>query len=123
MPDTSKLSKYIKIENVKDGDKIKFLDAGVILEKNFVKDGKDDKRNVLEITVEFKGENKTYSPNGTTLKMLNAAWGTATENWVGKTAVLMKLPTNLGKEMLVAKPLGAKAPAADESDATEPEFA
>lgn len=104
MPDTSKLSKYLKAESAQDGDTILFLDAGVILDKEFDKDGEKDVKPVLEITVKFKGDNKTYSPNKTTVKLLSAAWGTDTENWVNKTAVITILPASNGKDMIVAKP-------------------
>lgn len=113
MPDTSKLSRYLKAENAKDGDIITFLDAGVIVEKQFKKD--EPPKPSLEITVKFKGETKTYSPNGTTVKLLNAAWGTATEKWVGKSATLYVLPSNSGKDMIVAKPKDGKAAPAEES--------
>ena len=111
-PDTSKLSKYLKPEHAKDGDVITFLDSGVIVEKTFKKDGRDETKPVLEIAVKFRGETKTYSPNGTTVKMLSTAWGTATEKWVGKSAVITILPANNGKDMILAKPKDAKPGAA-----------
>lgn len=117
MPDTSKLSRYLKAENVKDGDVITFVDAGVIVEKTFKKD--EPPKPALEITVKFRGENKTYSPNGTTVKLLNAAWGTATEKWVGKSATLHVLPSNSGKDMIIAKPKDGKA--APEESQVQPE--
>lgn len=102
-PDTSKLSKYLKPENVKDGDVIVFADAGVILEKSF-KEG-EEPRPTLEITVNWRGESKTYSPNKTTVKLLSAAWGTDTDGWVKKSATLTVVPSNGGKDMILAKPV------------------
>jgi hypothetical protein len=116
MPDTSKLSKYLKPEHAKDGDVIKFLDAGFIVDKTFKKDGRDETKPCLEIAVKFKGETKTYSPNATTVKLLSASWGTATEKWIGKSAVITILPANNGKDMIVAKPSNAKV-SAEESQA------
>ena len=114
MPDTSKLSKYLKPEIARDGDTILFLDAGVIADKTFKNDqGKDETKPALEITVKFKGENKTYSPNKTTVKLLSAAWGTETEAWVGKSAKITILPANNGKDMIIAKPVAAAAAEAD----------
>lgn len=104
MPNTAKLSKYLKPEHVKDGDTVTFVDCGVIVDKTFKKEGKDETKPTLEITVSWRGENKTYSPNGTTVKLLNAAWGSETEDWVGKTAVLTVLPSSSGKDMIIAKP-------------------
>ena len=107
MPDVSKLSKFLKPENVQDGDTITFVDAGVIVERSFKED--EPKKPVLEITVKFKDEDKTYSPNKTTVKLLSAAWGTGTEGWVGKKAVLSVIPSNNGKDMIIGKPFGASA--------------
>lgn len=104
MPDTTQLSKYLKTEHVKDGDAINFLDAGVIIEKEFKKDGKTEKRPVLEMTVEVNGNKKTYSPNGTSVALLNKAWGKNTEKWVGKQAIVTLIPASNGKDMIVAKP-------------------
>jgi hypothetical protein len=104
MPETSRLSKYLKADNVKDGYIINFMDAGVIIDKTFKKDGKDETKPVLEMTVEVNGETKTYSPNGTTVGLLSKAWGTSTESWVGKQAVITLIPAPNGKDMIIAKP-------------------
>lgn len=101
MPNTTTLSKYLKADMAKDGDVITFLDAGVILEKEFDK----KKKKVLEITVKFRGENKTYCPNGKTVKLLNAAWGPETEEWVGKSATITILPDDSGRDMVISKPV------------------
>lgn len=114
-PDTSKLSKYLRVDGVKDGDVIEFVDAGKIYDKTFERNGEKEIRPILEITVKIRGEQKTYSPNGTTLKMLNKEWGTATEKWVGKKASLTILPASNGKDMIVAKPVGSR----DDQDAQE----
>lgn len=119
MPDTSKLSKYLKPEHAKDGDVITFIDAGVIVDKTFKKDGRDETKPALEIAVKFRGETKTYSPNATTVKLLNAAWGTATEKWVNRSAVVSILPANNGKDMIIAKPKDGKAARPEESQAEE----
>lgn len=107
MVDTSKLSKYLKPESVRDGDIIVFVDGGVILQKEFKdKNGMMEKKPVLEITVDYRGDNKTYTPNGTTIKILNKAWGANTDTWIGKQARLNILPSSNGKDMIVAKPVG-----------------
>jgi len=110
MPDTSKLSKYLKPEHITDGDTITFLDAGVILEKEFKDEGETKKRQVLEITIRFKQDDKTYSPNATTVKLLSAAWGSNTDKWVNKQATVFVAPSNNGKNMIVAKPKTANIP-------------
>lgn len=105
MPDTSKLSKYLKPDIARDGDVIKFLDAGTITDKEFKNDaGEKEFKPTLEIMVDFKGDKKTYSPNKTTVKLLSEEWGTDTEKWVGHTAMITVLPSNNGKDMIIAKP-------------------
>lgn len=102
MPNTAELSDYLKPDHVTDGDTVTFANAGEIKSKSF-KEG-DEPRKVLEIGVTFKGEKKTYSPNATSIKNLSAAWGTDTEKWVGKTAALYVVPSQGGKDMILAKP-------------------
>ena len=108
MPDTSKLSKYLKPEHVNDGDTITFVDAGIVVEKEWKTDGEPEIKKALEITVRFRGEDKTYSPNGTTIKLLSAAWGVDSEGWIDKQASLLVVPGNNGKDYIVAKPLVEK---------------
>lgn len=105
MPNTSKLSKYLKAEHVKDGDIVNFMDAGTIEFREFNKDGKKETKLVLEITVEVNGEAKTYSPNATTVKILNEAWGSHTEAWAGKQGRITILPSPMGKDMIICKPV------------------
>jgi len=64
MPNVSKLSnsKYLKVEMVTDGDMMIFKDAGTVVPKTFKQDGEDVTKDMLEITVDFKGEEKIYSP-------------------------------------------------------------
>ena len=117
MPDVGKLQKFLKADHVKDGDLIKFVDAGVIDEREFKqKDGSKKVRTILEMNVELRGGDvKVYSPNSTTIKQLSEAWGTNTENWVGKigrikiieqlsfgemTKVLVVIPNKSNKEPL-----------------------
>ena len=109
MVNISKLSnsKYMKVEMVTDGDMMMFKDAGVVVSKTFKQDGEDVAKEMLEITVDFKGESKIYSPNTTSMRLLVAAWGPDTELWIGKSARLFVVPTNKQKDMLLAKPAGS----------------
>lgn len=106
MPNTSKLSKYLKADHVTDGDLINFMDAGTITDKEFKKEGgKTEIKPVLEMNVEVNGELKVYCPNGTTVNLLNEAWGTATEKWVGRQGRVILIPATNGKMMIVCKPV------------------
>ena len=68
--------------NVKKGDIIKLVDEGFQKEmKGF--DGK--MKNVWEFTVELpNGENKAYTMNVSTQKVLIEQYGEDTKNWIGK---------------------------------------
>lgn len=105
MPNTSKLSKYLKAEHVKDGDIINFMDAGIITDKEFTQDGEKKINPVLEMNVEINGEKKIYCPNKTTCGLLSKSWGGDTEGWVGKQARITVIPGPNGKDMIIAKPV------------------
>ena len=107
-PDISKLSdsKFLKAEMVTDGDMILFKDAGTVVPRTFKQDGEDVTKDMLEISVEFRGQTKIYSPNTTSMRLLVAAWGHDTETWPGKSARLFIVPT-AKKDMLLAKPAGS----------------
>lgn len=105
MPNTSSLSKFLKASHVRDGDILTFIDAGVIVQKEFKKkDGSVDISPMLEMTVEINGDRKTYSPNGQSRKFLEEVYGNQTENWVGKQAVVMIGLANNGNEVIISKP-------------------
>lgn len=105
MPNTSALSKFLKADQVKDGDIINFIDAGTIKDKEFTQDGQKETKPVLELTVEVNGERKIYTPNGTTISALNKAWTNNTEEWVGRQARITLIPAPNGRDMIVAKPV------------------
>ena len=101
MPNISKLSRYLKAANVKDGDTIKFMDAGSIVEK----ESQGKTRQALEMNVIYKGDTKIYSPNMQSQGLLAEKWGDETEEWVGKEAKLYVMPTPNGKDKtIIAKP-------------------
>lgn len=111
MADLTKLQKYLSVEIVQNGDTIRFVDAGKIENKEFEdKDTKEKKRkDVFEIGVMYKGQIKIYSPNKTSLKLLQVAYGTDSDNWVGcmgKIALVEQLAFGELKTILVVKPFG-----------------
>lgn len=105
MPDISRLSKYLKPEACKDGDIITFLDAGEIRKREFTQNGEKEIKDVFEVRVSVNGNEKLYSPNQTTIKLLSKSFGVETENWAGRTARITILPSSNGKDMIVAKPV------------------
>lgn len=108
MVNTSKLSKFLKAESVVDGEIITFIDGGIIVPREFKdsKTGKTELKDVFELTVSYQGDHKTYSPNATTVKMLNKAWGTDSDKWIGKQARINVMPSSMGKDMIISKPIG-----------------
>lgn len=105
MPDVSQLSKYLKPDACKDGDVITFMGPGVIIKKIFGQGSEKEEKEVFEAPVEIRGVLRTYSPNGTTRKLLSKAWGPNTERWVKKTARISILPSASGHDMIIAKPI------------------
>ena len=92
--DLSKLSKYLKSDMVKDGDKVKFITAGAMVEKdNPFKPG--EKKMNFEIVVEVNGEEKLATLNFTSQKELTKVFGSKTEAWLGKTAKVQKIKQNV----------------------------
>ena len=116
MPDISQLSKYLKPDACKDGDVITFVDSGKIIKKSFGQGEEKEEKDVFEVSVEIRGVLRTYSPNGTSRKLLAKAWGSNTEKWVKKTARLSIFPSPNGHDMLIAKPITDD----DAGDAQEP---
>lgn len=105
MPNTSKLSNFLKAEHCKDGDIINFMDAGIISDKEFTNDNVKETKAILELGIEINGDKKTYSPNKTTIGILTKAWGADTEAWVGRQGRVTLVPSPLGKDMLIVKPV------------------
>lgn len=109
MPNVHSLQTYLKVDHVKSGDVLKFVDAGQIITKDFKqKDGTSQKRSLLEIGVKIpNGEIKTYSPNSTSVKYLTEAFGPNTEDWVGKEAravIVEQIAFGEIQNVLVVKP-------------------
>lgn len=118
MPSTTQLQKFLKVDSCKSGDIVNFTDPGQILEKEFVqKDGSKKRSTILEIGVVVNGEKKIYSPNNTTIKILNEAWGTETEAWVGKQGrVKLIEQLSFGKLNKILIVVPKDAPIEDPSD-------
>jgi hypothetical protein len=74
-------SKFVKSENVKQGDVMTFLDGGTEKEMSGKK--------VVNFNVEVNGEEKIYSPNKTALVALGDAWGTNGDDYIGKKAKIL----------------------------------
>lgn len=110
MPNVNQLQKFLKADNVRNGDIVNFIDPGTISEKEFGKDGQEKKkRTILEMNVVINGDQKIYSPNNTTVGILSKAWGENTEGWVGKQGVVCLIEQlSFGEltNVLIVKPKG-----------------
>jgi hypothetical protein len=109
MPELSKLDKFVKASNVKNGDIILFLDGGQIKEMDFKEDnGTVKKQPVLEMKVKHNGDEKIYSPNKTTRDLLGKAWGTNTDAWIGKKGkvkLISQIVKGALKDVIVLDPV------------------
>lgn len=110
MPDVNELRRFLKADMVINGDKITFMTAGTISEKEFGKEGEVKKKNtVLEMEVIINNNPKkvTYSPNATSVGLLKEKWGSNTDGWVGKVGVVSIIEQlSFGKltNVLIVKP-------------------
>ena len=111
MPNLATLGKYLKSDMVKDGDLIKFIDAGqMVTRDNKFKPG--EKKTSFEITIETEGtkDKKTATVNFTSQKELAKVYGSDTEEWVGKIAKISKIKQNVGgviKDVVYILPVDA----------------
>jgi hypothetical protein len=96
MANLGQMDKYLKPVHIENGDEVKFLDKGEILEKDF----KGEKRMAFEITVQLpNGDEKTASLNKTSRKILSDSYGLDTEKWKGKKALITKNKMMVGDGM------------------------
>ena len=96
MANLGQLDTFLKPIHIENGDEVKFLDEGKILEKDF----KGEKRLAFEITVQLpNGDTKIASLNKTSRKILSDAWGQDTAKWVGKKALITKNKMMVGDGM------------------------
>ncbi len=74
---------YLKSDSVKDGDTVKFLNAGEWVESRTYKyeDGNPKKDFILQ--VKYNGAEYALRVNSTNRKALTAAYGDETEAWIG----------------------------------------
>lgn len=81
--------------DLKDGDTIKILDAGIIEQGQF-----GDQHN---FKIETRNGEKKQSFNQATLNVLHDELGEETESWVGKeVSVILKKDTIAGKKVIIA---------------------
>jgi len=96
MPNTNELSSFLRTESVDDKTIVTFVNAGALVEKEFK--GKKSKK--LEIGVKLPdGSEKTATLNFTSVGNLSEAWGSNTEKWVNKKALINKIKVMVGGEM------------------------
>ena len=83
MPNTSDMSTFVVAgDDVKDGDKILFMDGGKLFTY-------DDGRTTIQFQVRCpNGKVKTMSLNRTSANNLSASYGSDTETWEGKEAIV-----------------------------------
>ena len=88
MADLKKLKKYIKLSDLKKGDKVTFTNAGEIKDIDFspAKDGSKVKT-CFQVEISVNGEDpKEIVLNSTTTNNLSKFWSEDTSKWVGKVA-------------------------------------
>jgi len=113
MPNINDLSNYLRQDDIKAGDLLCFVNAGVIVQKDFSKARNgSDKKTVLEITVRLPdGKEKVMTPNKTSRTLISAAFGVDTAEWVDKYVevnYIEQLSFGELKKIMVLKPVERK---------------
>lgn len=104
------LNQFLKVEDVKTGDIIMFMDGGIPSESKKFTNPDGTPKVQLNFTVKLgDGSEKTLSVNKTSQKMMAQAFGRETEGWVGKSAKIAITLTPMGKNMILLSPLVDKA--------------
>ena len=99
-------SNWLRARDVKDGDRITFVDEGELVENKMYPMDKLGNINMqFNIGVNYQGENKKLTVNFGSQKFLISAFGADTKGWVGKEASITIIPTTTGKLSILLKPV------------------
>lgn len=105
MANLNDLSNFLKPADITNGEVVTFIDAGEI---KMVRFGQQPEKKVFQISVELaNGKQKIVTLNSTSRQILGGFWGTDTENWVGKKALITKTKQNVAgqiKEVMTFQP-------------------
>lgn len=115
---------YLKVEEVKSGDIVKFINEGKWVESNKFKYDDGTPKKQLLFLVEFKGAEKDLSINTTSKNALIRGWGEDTEKWIGKEAKIDLVKQNVGgtlKNVIYLEPIENDVAFLDDID-EEPNF-
>jgi len=79
---------YLKASDLKNGDKVFFVDGGQWVQKDFSKekDGSEKKTVYVAKVRVNSGDDKELTINATSGKSLAEKWGPEGKNWTGQTA-------------------------------------
>ena len=102
MPILNSGGSWLKVAEVKNGDKIIFKDEGAWQENTKFKYSDGNPKMDFVITVEHDGKDKSMRLNGMNRSTLMGAYGKDTSKWVGKEAITSKMNALVaGKQMEV----------------------
>ena len=107
--------KFIKVDEVKIGDVVSILDAGVIRDNDkFTVKKKDADGNEISVPkkdyifkINHKGAEKIISMNKMSRDNLAAGYGVDTEGWIGQKASIDLCLFSNGKKGIVLTPINA----------------
>jgi hypothetical protein len=99
-------SNWLRARDVKDGEKILFIDEGELVPNQMYPTDKMGNPNMqFNIGVNYKGDNKKLTVNFGSQKFLIPAFGANTVGWIGKEATITVIPTTTGKLSILLKPV------------------
>ena len=108
---------YVKTADVSNGDMITFKSQGDWIENTRYQYPDGNNKVDFVIKVEIKGEEKSMRMNATNRKVIIAAYGEETQDWVGKTARITKVNALVGGKMqdcIILQVPGHEGPVGDE---------
>lgn len=98
---------FLKAEDLKGGEIIEIVDAGTQAE---ITNPEGKTRTVLNFGVKLSsGEEKTFTPNKTNLRLFVSKWGAESNDWINKSFKVSLVKVNVFgaiKDSIVAEPLG-----------------
>lgn len=93
-------SGFVRPAEAQDGEIIVILDPGREVKTPFFKDDGSPKYN-HNFAVNYKGKECVLSMNWTSQQKMKEVFGNDTEDWVGKCAKILVLPTPDGKHKMI----------------------
>jgi len=89
---------FLKVDLVKDGDTLEFLNEGEWVDSKWTYDDGTPKQQFI-MSIKHKGIEYDFTVNVTSRNQLMEAFGRETGEWIGKKAIIELVKQNIGGEL------------------------